>query len=82
MEKCHLTNGAANPTTNQHQGIDPKISRQLAEMGFRSYQADGGFTIHERDIGTMGKIVVFYPKFMQLVIGSGGVLHLTSQQSQ
>ena len=77
MEKCHLTSGAANPTTNQHQGIDSQINRQLAGMGFNSYQTEGGLTIHERPIGQLGKIVVSYPSFMQLVITNGGMLHLT-----
>ncbi|MBK1439507.1 hypothetical protein JHJ32_05890 [Parapedobacter sp. ISTM3] len=54
MEKCHLTNGAANPTTNQHQGIDPQINRQLAGMGFHSYQTERGLTVHKRHIGNLG----------------------------
>ncbi|WP_262250084.1 hypothetical protein [Parapedobacter soli] len=76
MKKCHLTNGAANPTTNQHQGIDPQINRQLNGMGFRTYQTNKGLVVYESKFGQSLKIVVVYPSFMQLIGPEGTVVHL------
>ena len=75
MEKCQLTNGAANPTTNQ-QGPGPDISRQLTDMGFKTYQTNGGLNVHESKFGQSLKIVVVFPSFMQMVGPEGTVIHL------